>query len=116
MGENQEELKKSAEKIWDATRKTFQSATFQANRYKKLVQKKIDVASLHKKISATHADLGKVIDDAREAQEGDIISSTKVVALFEKLDSLKHSAAELEQEIEAIKSEVNSPETSEEEH
>ena len=62
-----ERLKETTEKIWDSTVHAFSTATFRANQYKKLVQKKIDLSALHKKISATHADLGKLIDDLREA-------------------------------------------------
>jgi uncharacterized membrane protein len=98
--------KGAPEKFWDATRKTFHTATFRANQYKRVVQKKIDLASLHKKIANVHADLGKMIDDNREAGETDILATENVQSLFRKLDSLKQAAATLEEEIEAIKSET----------
>ncbi len=101
-----EGLKGSGEKIWGATRKTFHSATFRANQYKKIVQKKIDLASIHKKISSFHADLGKLIDDRRQEGETDILTNEDVQLLFRKLDSLKQSAATLEEEIENIRSET----------
>jgi uncharacterized membrane protein len=104
-GESKEGKKGTTEKFWDATRKTFHSASFRATQYKRVVQKKIDLGSIHKKISNAHADLGKAVDDCREAGETDILSRDEIQALFQKLDSLKHTAATLEAEIEAIKTE-----------
>ena len=110
-----EEGKGTTEKLWSATRKTFHNATFRANQYKRVVQKKIDLASLHKKISNTHCDLGKLIDDSREAGVADPMAAENVLALLQKLDSLKQSAAILEEEIEAIKAEIPAVEETEEE-
>ena len=114
MNENEhkesEENKGTTEKLWSATRKTFHTATFRANQYKRVVQKKIDLASLHKKITNTHCDLGKLIDDSREAGVTDVMAAENVQALLQKLDSLKQSAAVLEEEVEAIKAEIPSAE------
>jgi uncharacterized membrane protein len=101
-----EESKGTTEKLWSATRKTFHNATFRANQYKRVVQKKIDLASLHKKISNTHCDLGKLIDDNRDSGAADLLAAEDVSALLQKLDSLKQAAAILEEEIEAIKAEI----------
>jgi hypothetical protein len=103
--ETKEEKKGTTEKLWGATRKTFHSASFKAAQYKRVVQKKIDLGSIHKKISNAHADLGKLVDDFRETGEPDILAKDEVQALFQKLDSLKHTAATLEAEIEAIRAE-----------
>ena len=105
-GEKHEKFRKTTEKIWDSTRKTLHSATFQANKYKRIVQKKIDQASLHKKISSTHGDLGKLIDDIRESDTPDLLAKNEVQELFHKLDLLKSEAASLEKEIEDIKNET----------
>ncbi len=105
-----DKFKKTTEKIWDSTRKTLHAATFQANKYKRIVQKKIDLASLHKKISSAHGELGKLIDDIRESGATDILAKNEVEELFQKLDTFKSEAAELEQEIEAIKMEEPPPE------
>lgn len=104
--EHGEEPRRTGEKLWEATRKTYHNATFQANRYKRMVQKKIDVAALHKKIAVAHADLGRLIDDRREAGGADILNSEEVQTLLHKLDNLKQAAATLEEEIEAIKAET----------
>ena len=68
-----------------------------------MVQKKIDLSALHKKIGATHADLGKLIDDLREAGKKSIMSTAAVKETLEKLDALKAEAAALEQEVEQIR-------------
>jgi hypothetical protein len=106
---NQQE-KGATEKFWEATRKTLHSATVQANRYKRLVQKKIDLASLHKKIGHAHSDLGRMVDDLREAGEANILENDKLAHLFQGLDGLKQAAAQLEEEIEAIKAETGGDE------
>jgi len=120
MNENEEhkegeEIKGTTEKLWSATRKTFHNATFRANQYKRIVQKKIDLASLHKKIGNTHCDLGKLIDDSREAGVENLMAAENVQALLQKLDSLRQSAALLEEEIEAIRAEIPSAEEQEKE-
>ncbi|PLX93024.1 MAG: hypothetical protein C0619_04965 [Desulfuromonas sp.] len=101
--ENQESR---SEKIWRATRRTISSATFRANQYKYVVQKKIDLGAVHKKIDQLHAELGKMIDDCREAGHSQIMERDEVVQLLHKLDSLKKAAALLEEEIETIRSEM----------
>lgn len=98
-----ERLKETTEKIWDSTRQAFNTATFKANQYKKLVQKKIDLSALHKKIGATHAELGKLIDDLREAGKKSIMSQASVKDILSRLDDLKAEAVHLEEEIEQIR-------------
>ena len=102
---NQQE-KGATEKFWEATRKTLHTASVQANRYKRLVQKKIDLASLHTKIGHAHSDLGRMVDDLREAGESNILENDKLIYLFQGLDGLKQAAAQLEEEIEAIKADT----------
>jgi len=110
MDEKSEDVKKGAEKLWEATRKKFQTASFQASRYKKLVRKKIDLASLQKKIDGVHAELGKIVDEARATAEKDLLASEKVQILFAKLDELKKDALALTAEIEKLKEETSSEE------
>lgn len=98
----------TTEKLWDKTRKTLHSATTMANQYKKIVQKKIDLAAIHKKISYAHADLGKLVDEAREAENPNILATPEVLELFTHLDDLKATAASLLEEIETIKKEQDS--------
>ncbi|HXV20260.1 MAG TPA: hypothetical protein VD811_04600 [Desulfuromonadales bacterium] len=103
--EQQDRKKGHTEKLWETTRKTFHTATFKANQYKRIVQKKIDLGSLHKKISHTYFDLGMLIDELRGSGQSDLLAREEVQALLQKLDSLKHAAATLEEEIEAIRAE-----------
>jgi chromosome segregation ATPase len=106
QGDRNEKFKKTTEKLWDSTRRTLNVATFQANKYKRIVQKKIDLSSLHRKISSAHNELGKLIDDIRESGAPEILAKNEVQELFQRLDALKNEAASLEKEIEEIKSEV----------
>jgi hypothetical protein len=103
--EQHEGKKGPTEKLWETTRKTFNTATFKANQYKRIVQKKIDLGSLHKKISTTYSDLGMLIDELRGSGQTDLLAREEVQVLLQKLDSLKHAAAALEEEIEAIRAE-----------
>lgn len=103
------EEKGTAEKLWETTRKSFQTATFKANQYKRIVQKKIDLGSLHKKISHTYTELGMLVDELRGSGQTDLLVRQEVQSLLQKLDSLKHAAATLEEEIEAIRAEEEQP-------
>jgi uncharacterized membrane protein len=108
MPEQQEQNDKkrtTTEKIWDSTRKTFHMAGFQAGKYRRLVQKKVDLATVHRKIAAAHSDLGKEIDELREHATGNVLEAQKVKNLLTRLDELKTEAAELEAQIEGIKQE-----------
>ena len=98
-----EKLKETTEKIWGSTKHAWNAATFKANQYKKLVQKKIDLSALHKKISAAHADLGKLIDDLREADKKNILNLAEVREILKRIDDLKAEAAALEEEVEQIR-------------
>jgi hypothetical protein len=100
-----ERLKETTEKIWGSTRHAFSTATFKANQYKKLVQMKIDQSALHKKINAAHGDLGKLIDDLREAGKKSILNLAEVKQLLEKIDELKAKSAALEEEVARIRTE-----------
>jgi hypothetical protein len=106
-----DKFKETTEKIWGSTRQAFNTATFKANQYKKLVQKKIDLSALHKKIGAAHGELGKLIDDLREAGKKSILSQESVKAILGRLDELKVEAAALEEEVERIRAEGSPQET-----
>lgn len=101
--EQHDRFKETTEKIWDSTRHAWNTAAFKANQYKKLVQKKIDISALHKKINAAHADLGKTIDDLREAGKKNIMNLVEVRDILSRLDELKAEAAALEEEVEKIR-------------
>ena len=100
-----ETLKETTEKIWGSTKHAWSTATFKANQYKKLVQKKIDLSAIHKKINAAHGDLGKIIDDLREAGQKNIMNQAVVKEVLERIDELKAEAASLEEEVEKIRTE-----------
>lgn len=108
--ETNEITQTTSEKIIEATKKTIHNATFKANQYKKIVQKKIDLNAVQKKIATAHTDLGKQIDDLREAGEKGIISKPVVKELFSQIDTLKQAAADLLADIETLKNAEESPE------
>lgn len=114
QGEPQHEERHTGEKLWDATLKTFHQATFRANQYKRVVQKKIDLNAVHKKISTLHGELGKLIDDGRSNEQPHLLELPAVQELFHQLDGLKQAAATLEEEIEAIRAEDPPQETEQE--
>ena len=103
QNETNETVQSTSEKFLEATKKTIHSATFKANQYKKIVQKKIDLNAVQKKIATAHADLGKLIDDLREAKEKAILSKPSVKELFSQIDTLKQAAADLIADIEILK-------------
>lgn len=103
--EPHDSLKETTEKIWGSTKNAWNTAAFKASQYKKLVQKKIDLSALHKKVHVAHADLGKMIDDLREAGKKNILNLTEVKEILERIDALKAEAASLEEEVEQIKME-----------
>jgi hypothetical protein len=104
--EHHDRFKETTDKIWGSTKQAWNSATFKANQYKKLVQKKIDLSALHKKINAAHADLGKLIDDLREDGKKNIMNLAEVREILTRLDELKAEAATLEEEAEQIRADV----------
>ena len=113
LKETTENIKETTEKLWDSTRQAWTTATFKASQYKQLVQKKIDLSAIHKKIGVAHGDLGRLIDDLREQGKKNIMNLGDVKELLQQIDSLKASAAALEEEIENIKTSEESPESSE---
>jgi len=100
-----ETLKETTEKIWGSTKHAWSTATFKANQYKKLVQKKIDLSAIHKKINAAHGELGKIIDDLREEGQKNIMNQAIVKEILERIDELKAEAATLEEEVERLRTE-----------
>jgi hypothetical protein len=97
--------RKTMDKIWDATVDTWQQTAFRAGKYSRVVQKKIDLSSVHKKIGTGHADLGKIIDDLYQTGKQEVMSHTEVRQLLDTLTALRALAASLEEEIAAIRSE-----------
>ena len=100
-----EKLKETTEKIWGSTKHAWSTATFKANQYKNLVQKKIDQSAIHKKIHVAHGDLGKMIDDLREAGQKNIMNQAGVKEILERIDELKAEAVALEEEVEKLRTE-----------
>lgn len=113
--EHPDRFKETTEKLWGSTRNAWTTATFKANQYKKLVQKKIDISALHKKINGAHADLGKLIDDLRTEGKKNILNLAEVKEVLARIDDLKAEAVTLEEEVELIKTEEPPVEAQDEE-
>ena len=103
LREATESIKETSEKLWENTRQAWSTATFKANQYKKLVQKRIDLSAVHKRITAAHGDLGRLIDELRNQGQKNIMDTSEVKLILERLDSLKAEAAMLEEEIDTIR-------------
>ncbi len=103
--EQEQQKQKSASDWWKSTRKTLDQASSTAVRYKRMVQKKIDLAATRKKIDQAHAELGRKVDQARENAAGNPLDQEDVRQVLNKLDNLRKSAIQLEEEIKALKEE-----------
>lgn len=97
--------RKRTEQLLKTTRNVFNTASFHANQYKQVVQKKIDLGAIHKKIEKLQAELGKTVDNQYQAGQKDLLASKDIARLLEKLVGLKQAAVLLEEEIELIRSE-----------
>ncbi len=106
--EQQQQKQQTSSDWWKSTRKTLDQASSAAVRYKRMVQKKIDLAATRKKVDQAHAELGRKIDQARENTAGDPLAQEDVRQILNKLDNLKQSAVQLEEEISALKEEKSS--------
>ena len=103
---------KTTERLFQATRQALNTASFRANQYKQVVQKKIDLGAIHKKIEQLHSELGKRVGDLYQVEKKEISNDREAARLLENLLSLKQAAALLEEEIELIRTE--SPASAEE--
>ena len=103
--EKHQESQKATQNLWKSTRKTLHAASFGAQKYKRLVQKKMDLATNNRKFPALYSELGKLIDDIYSSGETDILARGEVHDLLGKLQVLKETAASLEKEVESIKQE-----------
>lgn len=103
----------TADRLLQATRNVLNTASFRANQYKQVVQKKIDLGAIHRKIEQLHSDLGKQVDDVYQVGRKEFLADAEVTSLLEKLTSLKQAAALLEEEIELIRTETLNAEAAE---
>jgi archaellum component FlaC len=97
---------KTTERLFQATRQALNTASFRANQYKQVVQKKIDLGAIHKKIEQLQSELGKRVGDLHQIGKQEISVDKEAAHLLENLHSLKQAAALLEEEIELIRTEL----------
>ena len=98
---------KTADRLLQATRQALNTASFRANQYKQVVQKKIDLGAIHKKIEQLHNELGRQVDELYQAGGKELFTDPEVAGLLEKLTGLRQAAMLLEEEIELIRTEAN---------
>ncbi len=106
--------KKTTGRLLQASRSALNNVSFRANQYKQVVQKKIDLGAIQKKIDQLHTDLGKQVGRVFQAGRKELISDPEIARLLEKLIGLKQATTLLEEEIELIRTETFSdsyPET-----
>ena len=96
---------KKTNQLLKITRSLINTTSFRANQYKQVVQKKIDLGSIHKNIEQLHAVLGKAVDEQYHAGQKNLLASKDVAQLLGKIASLKQAATLLEEEIELIRNE-----------
>ena len=87
------------------TRNTLNRATFRTNQYKQVVQKRIDLGALQKKIEQLYAELGRAVADQYLAGQKNLLTSKEVARLLEKISGLNQAEQLLEAEIEQIRAE-----------
>ena len=96
---------KTADRFLKVTRNALNTASFRANQYKQVIQKKIDLGAIQKKIEQLHSELGKAVEEQYQAGQKDLLASKEVARLLEKVSYLKQAAVLLEEEIELIRAE-----------
>ncbi|WP_303720248.1 hypothetical protein [Malonomonas rubra] len=97
--------KKTGQRILQFGRIALHKISFHTNQYKQVVQKKIDLGAMQKKIEQLQFELGRVVDEQYRAGQKDLLSSKEISQLLEKLFRLRQAADLLDEEIEQIRNE-----------
>lgn len=105
---------KTTDRLLKTTRKAFNTFSFRTNQYKQVIQKKIDLGAIQKKIEQLHSELGKAVGEQYRAGQKDLLASKEVARLLEKVSNLKQAAVLLEEEIELIRNEPEETNTPDE--
>jgi hypothetical protein len=98
---------KNANRLWGIGRNAFNVASFRANQYKQVVQKRIDLGAIQKKIDQLHTEVGQRVGELYLAHHQNPLADAEVGRLLERLSSLKQAALLLEEEIEQIRTEAS---------
>jgi hypothetical protein len=96
---------KTTDRIFQTTIRALSSASFRANQYKQVIQKKIDLGAIEKKIEQLHTELGKRVADLHKIGRKEILQEQQTARLLGNLTSLRQAAELLEEEIELIRTE-----------
>jgi len=99
----EETLKARTEKIWGATNRTIHKAGFKAQVYRMLVQHRLEIGALQRRVNHLHQDLGMRIDALYSRQASDIMNQAEVRELLGQIDEVKTQMALLEHDIEELR-------------
>ncbi len=92
-------------RILETTIRALNAASFRANQYKQVVQKKIDLGAIEKNLEQLYCELGKRIADLHQIGRKNILEEQETARLLDNLLNLKQAATLLAEEIELIRTE-----------
>jgi hypothetical protein len=107
-GEYFHELREVGERAWEATQRTVLAAGTRAAQYGRLVQRRLDLAAVDRKIDGHHRELGRLVSVALRQGTGDISVHPEVRDLIAKLATLDEERISLTREIETLRAETAS--------
>ena len=99
----EESLKRTSERIIDATSRTLHHATFKANQYKSIVQKRIDLGSLHRRMNHLHHDLGMTLDNLMHNETENVLEHPEIQGMISQLAQMRDQMSRLEMDIEGLR-------------
>lgn len=99
----EETLKRASNRILDATSRTFHQATHKATQYKTIVQKRIDIGSLHRRINHLHHDLGMTLDNLMQDNAENALDNPELQGILAQLNDMRTQMHELEVEVEQLR-------------
>jgi hypothetical protein len=97
------DLRKAGGRVWEATQKTVAAAGTRATEYGKVVQRKLDLSSVDRKIDDCYRELGRIAFVAQRSGERNLFARTDVVDLLAKLDDLGEQRSACLQEIDRLR-------------
>lgn len=96
--------------IFEKGRKLYKSAAFKSGVYVNLVEKRIELSSVNKKIAHAYADLGRLVYQIHESGKKTIFTNEDVKTVMETLTAFKAQAQALEEEIDLLRESEEKPE------
>lgn len=104
-GQYVHDLKEAGGRLWDATQRTVSAAGSKAALYGKVVQRRLDLASLERRIERRREDLGRAVFAAWRDGELDIARRDDLGPILAALDDLDRQREAVAHEIDALRAE-----------